>query len=246
MDNAIYISTVGLANIEQAQALRANNLANVNTNGFRADLASVVSKETYVDGYRTRVYAVNDEAGVDLSPGVLKETARNLDLAVVGSGYLTVQLPDGREGYTRDGALSVDSAGRLLNSRGMQVMGVGGPIALPPFETIVFGADGTLTIRPQGQNPEALVQVDRLKLVNPTPDEIAKDGTGMLVGRNDVVFEPATDVNVRMGFLESSNVNAVNELTDILALARQFELEVRMMRVVEENDEAAQQLLRIG
>lgn len=246
MDRLLYVSAVGLGNIEQAQAARANNLANVSTNGFRADLAHVMSSEVDGQGYRARVYGVNEAKGVDLSHGPAIATGRALDVSINGDGLFSVVSPDGTEGYTRNGAFQVDAAGRLLTQQGHPVLGEGGPIALPPFETIVFGRDGTITIRPQGQGPDALVQVDQLKLVSEAPENLRKNGAGLLVTKDELPLNGDPDVLVTSGFLEGSNVNAINELTEILALARQFELEVRMMKVAEENDSAAAQLLRIG
>lgn len=246
MDRLLYVSAVGLGNIEQAQAARANNLANVSTNGFRADLAHVMSSEVDGQGYRARVYGVNEAKGVDLSHGPAIETGRALDVSINGDGLFSVISPDGTEGYTRNGAFQVDAAGRLLTQQGHPVLGEGGPIALPPFETIVFGRDGTITVRPQGQGPDALVQVDQLKLVSEAPANLRKNGAGLLVTKDELPLNGDPDVLVTSGFLEGSNVNAINELTEILALARQFELEVRMMKVAEENDSAAAQLLRIG
>ncbi len=246
MDRSLYISSVGLANIERAQTAHANNLANVSTNGFRADLARVMSSEVAGEGFRSRVYGVNEGADIDLSPGVQKETGRDLDIAINGDGLLAVMQENGQEAYTPEGGLQVDSLGRLMTSRGHQVMGLGGPISLPPFESIVFGADGSITIRPQGQGAEALVQIDRLKLVDPLPDAIRKSANGLLTGAEGEVFAASPTVTVNSGFIESSNVNAINELTQILSLARQFELEVKMMKTAETNDEAATQLMRIG
>jgi flagellar basal-body rod protein FlgF len=245
MDRLLYISTVGLGNIDQAQTARANNLANVSTVGFRADLARVMATEVEGDGYRARVYGVNEDAGVDLSHGAQMETGRDLDVAINGDGFLSVRLPDGREAYTRDGQLQIDVAGRLLSSEGLEMIGANGPIALPPSESVVIGSDGTITVRPEGQGPEALVQVGRLKLVNPEASAVTKDATGLLVLADGAMAPEDPTVTVTSGFLESSNVSAVNELTEILSLARQFELEVRMMKVAEENSEAASQLIRI-
>ena len=246
MDRLLYVSAVGLGNIEQAQTARANNLANVSTNGFRADLAHVMASEVDGQGYRARVYGVNESQGVDLSPGSAIETGRDLDLSINGDGLFSVIGPDGNEAYTRNGAFQVDAAGRLLTQQGLPVLGTGGPIALPPYETIVFGNDGTVTIRPQGQGPDALVQIDQLKLVSTAPENLRKNGAGLLVTNDELPLVRDPGVSVTSGFLESSNVNAVNELTEILALARQFELEVRMMKVAEDNDSAAAQLLRVG
>ncbi|NKB98046.1 MAG: flagellar hook-basal body complex protein [Pseudomonadales bacterium] len=246
MDRLLYVSSVGLSNIEQAQTARANNLANASTNGFRADLARVSSQEVSGDGYRTRVYAVNEGAGVDLSSGTQVETSSPLDIAINGDGLFSVLAPDGTEGYTRNGSLQVDSAGRLSNSNGFQMLGTGGPVVLPPFESIQFGSDGAITIRPQGQGSEALVQIDQLKLVNPSAAEVFKDEAGLIRNNLQEPFPNAAGVSVNSGFIESSNVNAVHELTEIISLARQFELEVKMMKVAEGNDEAVTQLLRIG
>ena len=246
MDRLLYVSTVGLSNIERAQAAHANNLANVSTNGFRADLARVMAEEVDGDVYRARVYGVNAGAGVDLSSGTQTETGRELDVAVNGAGFFEVLDGNGEAGYSRDGAFQVDQFNQLVNSRGQQVMGRGGPIVLPPYESLLVGADGAITVRPQGQGPEALVVIDHLKLVKPEAADVYKDGTGLLRNREGVPFDMDPSVQVNSGFLETSNVNAINELTEILSLARQFELEVKMMKVAETNDEAASQLLRIG
>lgn len=247
MDRSLYISSVGLANIERAQTARANNLANVSTTGFRADLARFGTEEvTSADTYRVRSYGVNQGAGVDLSSGVQLETGRNLDVAVNGDGFFAVVDETGTEGYTRSGSLQIDATGRLLNGVGRQLMGLAGPIALPPFENVLIGADGTISVRPQGQGPDALAVVDQLKLVNPEPDQVYKGSNGLLYNREEIPFIPDANVTVNSGFLESSNVNAIHELTEILSLARQFELEVRMMQTAESNDEAAAQLLRVN
>lgn len=246
MDRLLYVSSVGLSNIEQAQTARANNLANVSTNGFRADLARVTSQEVVNDGYRTRVYAVNEGAGVDMSGGTQIETGSSLDVAISGDGLFSVLGPDGTEAYTRNGAMQVDQFGQLLNANGFQVLGEGGPVVLPPFESIQFGTDGSITIRPEGQGSEALVQIDRLRLVNPAAAEVYKDEAGLLKNVAQTPFATDASVSVVSGFVESSNVNAVHELTEIISLARQFELEVKMMKVAESNDETSSQLLRIG
>ena len=246
MDRLLYVSSVGLRNVEMAQAARAHNLANVSTPGFRADLARVQSEEVAGDGYRGRVYGVNQESGVNMAQGPLVETQRPLDVAVSGEGLFTVLRPDGTEAHTRSGRFTVDATGRLLSEQGFQVMGRIGPIALPPFESLVFGADGSVTVQPQGQGPENLVQIDQLKLVNPEPNQVRKDSMGMLTSNDGVPFEIDDGVTVTSGFIESSNVNAIEEITEIITLARQFELEVRMMRTAQTNDEAAAQLLRIG
>lgn len=246
MDRLLYTTAIGAAHIERAQAVHANNLANVNTTGFQADFAQAQSRWIGGDGVPARIYGLTTTPGTDFRAGVMQQTGRDLDVAVNGNGFLAVGLPGDNEGYTRAGDLHVDAAGRLINSDGLPILGDGGPIALPPFEKIYVGADGSITVQPEGQGPETQVQVGRLKLVNPEFEALEKDPNGLL-RRRDGAEQPADpDVTVVSGFLESSNVNAVGEMTEILALARQYEIEVRMMRTAEENDRAASELLRVG
>jgi flagellar basal-body rod protein FlgF len=246
MDRLIYTSAIGAAQVERAQAVHANNLANVSTTGFQADFAQAQSRWIEGDGLPARIYGMTDVPGTDFQPGVLQQTARDLDVAVSGSGFLTLQLPGDNEAYTRAGNLQVDSSGRLVSAEGLPVMGDGGPIALPPYERLYIGADGSITVQPEGQGPDTQVQVGRLKLVNPDPAELVKGATGLLHRRDGGQEAAAQEVEVVSGFLETSNVSAVGEMTEILALARQYEIEVRMMRTAEENDRAASELLRIG
>jgi flagellar basal-body rod protein FlgF len=247
MDRLLYISTIGASHIEKAQTVHAHNLANVSTTGFRAEFAQAQSRWVDTpDGFPARVYGITQDPGTDLSQGVKLQTGRELDVAVEGTGFLTVELPDGSEAYTRAGDLRQDSAGRLLSREGFPVLGEGGPIALPPYTKIFVGGDGSLTVQPEGQGPETLVQVDRLKLVDPPAAEIVRDPSGLFRRADGTAESASPDVQVVSGFLESSNVNAVSELTEIMSLARQFELEVRMMRTAETLDEAATQLVQVN
>ena len=246
MDRLVYIAATGANNIDRAQALHANNLANVSTTGFRADLARAEAHEVVGDALPARVYSVESGERSDFSPGAKQATGRSLDIALEDEGFIAVQLPEGGEAFTRHGQLAIDPLGRLTTGKGVPVLGDGGPIALPPFEKVVIGGDGSITVQPEGQSPNTLVQVDRIKLVNPSLDEIHKGAHGMFVRGDDLVEPADADVTLVSGFLESSNVNAVAELTSIMSLARQFELEVRMMQTAQSNDEAASRLLQVG
>ncbi len=246
MDNVLYLSMSAAREIMQAQAVHANNLANAGTGGFKADLAQARAMHVYGEGLPGRVYAATESPATDMSPGSLDRTGRNLDVAIDGDGWLAVQRPDGSEAYTRYGSLEVDAAGLLRTSRGDLVLGDGGPVALPPFETVLIGGDGTVTVQPQGQDTSNLVQIDQLKLVRPAPGALVKGPDG-LFARADGLPEPAAaGVSVVSGTVENSNVNVVNEMTEILALAREFEIQLRMMQSAEQNDEAAAELVRLG
>lgn len=246
MDRLLYISSVGAKHIDRAQTLHANNLANVSTTGFRADLARSEARWVEGQGHPARAYGVSQTEHMDLSSGSKQATGRNLDIAVAGSGLIAMQMPDGSEAYTRNGQLQVDALGQLAGSDGLPVLGDGGPLALPPFTTVHIGSDGTVSVQPQGQAPDTLVEVGRIKLVNPEPGALVKDAMGNMVRKDGEQEGRSEGVRIESGFLESSNVNAVHELTSILSLARQFELEVKLMQTAQQNDESSARLLQIG
>lgn len=246
MDKLIYVAMTGAAHIDRAQTLHSNNLANVGTTGFRADLAQARSVQIYGDGFKGRVYALTEQPGSDLKQGPLIQTGRDLDTAITGEGFFAVQGSDGKVAYSRSGDFVVDSTGSLRDGANRQVMGDGGPISVPAYDKLYIGADGTVSIQPEGQGPEALVQLDRLKLVKPDHGVLSKGEDGLLHSKGSAALASNSDVKLASGMLETSNVNAVNEMTSILELARQFDLEVRLMKSAEQNDEAATRLLQVN
>jgi flagellar basal-body rod protein FlgF len=245
MDRLLYVAMTGAAHVDRGQTVHANNLANVSTTGFRADLAQARAVQVFGDGYSGRFYALAENPASNLAQGAMVDTARDLDVAIEGDGFFTVQTADGHEAYTRAGDFAVDSLGNLRTGTGQQVVGDGGPITLPPYQRLQIGADGSITIQPEGQGAEGLVQIDRLRLVKPAPGDVTKGVDGLFHSRANAPIAVSPDVHVVSGFLESSNVNAIHEMTSILELARQFELEVRMMQAAQHNDEAATSLVHV-
>lgn len=247
MDKALYISMSGAKQSMLAQRAHSNNLANVNTTGFKNDFAQARSMPVYGEHHPTRAYAMTERPGTNFQQGPLNETGRELDVAIKGEGWIAVQAPDGSEAYTRAGDLQTDSNGILRTGSGLAVLGNGGPIAVPPSAKMEVGADGTISVIPLGQPADAIAEVDRIKLVNPDSDTIEKGLDGLVRVKGD--NPPAViDGNVRLepGFLEGSNVNAVESLTEILSLARQYELHVKVMSTADQNSEAAARLLQIS
>ncbi len=245
MDKAVYIAMASGQNIMSAQAIHANNLANANTTGFQADFAQARSLGVYYgEGLSTRAYSRAENPGTDFQRGSLNETGRDLDMAVEGDGWIAVQAPDGTEAFTRAGSLKLDPNGQLLTANNLPVLGNGGPIALPPSDKVTLGADGTITIQPTGQPADVLATVDRIKLVKPEDSALVKGKDGLIRRRDGQEQIPDASIRLQSGFLETSNVNAVDELTSIMALARQFEVNVKMMKMIEENSAAASQVLR--
>lgn len=246
MDRLLYIAMSGARETMRAQAVNTNNLANANTTGFQADLEAFRSLPVYGPGYESRVYSVTQGEGVDFSPGSSVSTGRELDVAINGEGWIGVQAPDGNEAYTRAGDLQVDSFGLLKTGAGHPVMGNSGPIALPPYEKIEIAPDGTISVRPLGQAANALAVVDRIKLVNPPGSELRKGNDGLIRRSGGTPAEADAAVRVQSGSIESSNVNAIEAMVNLIQLARQFEAQVKVMKSAEDNDRASSQLMRMG
>jgi len=247
MDKGVFIAmTTGQQNMD-AMAIRSNNLANANTAGFNSDFAQARSMGVYYgDGHMTRSYALTESPGTNLARGSLIETGRDLDVAIEGDGWIAVQAEDGTEAYTRAGNLKVDPLGQLLSGNNLPILGNGGPIAIPPADKISIGADGTITIIPQGQQATVLTTVDRIRLVKPDETQLYKGADGLLRKKDG---EPeAADASLRLqsGFLESSNINAVDELVSIMELSRQFEMNVKLMQTFQENSAASARLLQLS
>lgn len=247
MDKALYVAMTGAKHNMLAQVSHSNNLANVNSSGFKADFAQARSMPVYYgEGAPTRAYALAERPATDFSHGALQTTGRDLDIAVKGDGLITVQAANGEEAFTRAGALFVDSVGILRNGSNLPVIGNGGPIAIPAAEKIEIGSDGTITIVPLGQGVNAIAQVDRIKLVNPPAETLIKSRDGLFRVTGEAQEVPAdANVGIVSGFLENSNVNAVSELTSILSLSRQYEMQVKIMQTVKENSETSARLLQM-
>ncbi len=246
MDKMLYVAMTGASQNARAQQAHANNLANISTTGFRRDFEQARSMQVFGDSHPARVYAMSERPGTDFTPGTLQETGRDLDVAVEGEGWIAVQGPDGSEAYVRTGSLNIDVLGMLRTADGMPVLGNGGPIAIPPEEKVDVGNDGTISIRALGEDPNVVVTVDRIKLVNPDPQQLEKGTDGLIRLKDGQPIEPDANVRVVSGFLEASNVNAVSEMTSILALSRQFELHVKMMRTAEDDAAAMARVLQLS
>lgn len=244
MDKLLYLSMTGATQTMLAQTAHANNLANATTTGFKSDLAQARAMPVVGDGYQSRVYAMTERPATDMSAGVNQHTGGDLDVAVQTDGWIAVQAQDGKEAYTRAGELHVDINGMLRTGRGLPVIGEGGPILLPPSGKVDIGADGTITVQVLGDQANTLSVVDRIKLVDPAATDLSKgqDGLMRLTSGEQAAIDPL--VRLQSGHLETSNVNAVNELTSIIDLSRRFEMNIKMMKNAKENADAAAKIMQ--
>jgi flagellar basal-body rod protein FlgF len=244
MDRSLYVAMSGAKQIEYQQITNTHNLANASTTGFRADFDTFNSLPVYGPGNPTRVYSQDNRTGINFEAGTVAQTGRDLDISVNGTGFIAIQSPEGGEAYTRAGDLRVTTGGLLQTGKGEPVMGNAGPIALPPYSKLEIGADGTLSIIPIGDGATELATIDRIKLVNPSVDQLEKGMDGLIRSVDGQPIEADAFVQISSGTLESSNVNAVSELLNMIDLARRFEMHVKLMETVRDVDQSSATILR--
>ena len=245
MDRIIYTSMTGATAAASRQAVLAHNLANASTNGFRAEMSTFRSVPIQGPGSGTRVFALEATSGHVDTPGPVQRTGRSLDAMAVGNAWFAVQGLDGTEAYTRNGGFEVSPAGQLLTGNGLAVLSdSGGPIDVPPGAEVSLGSDGTITAKAAGQ-PAATI--GRVKLATPTPENPLQRGDDGLFRARDGNPIP-TDANARMltGAIEGSNVNAIESMVGMIAAARQFEQQMKLLQTAETNDKTASQLLSMN
>ncbi|MGQ5487375.1 flagellar basal-body rod protein FlgF [Thauera sp. ZXT1-4] len=241
MDRLIYTAMTGAKGTMDQQAAVSNNIANAASTGFRSQLHKLRAVEVQAEAFRTRSFAVDASVANDFTPGTIQYTGRPYDVALEGKGWLTVQQPDGSEAYTRNGSLTLSPAGVLQTREGLPVIGDGGPVTLPPDTEIVIGRDGSIS----SINPDDGVVnlVGQLKLVNPPEAELVRGDDGLFRLANGAPAPVDPNVQVAGGYVEGSNVNVADQMVQMISLARQFEMQVRMLQTAEANDRAASQVL---
>ncbi|MBB5366648.1 MULTISPECIES: flagellar basal body rod protein FlgF [unclassified Janthinobacterium] len=240
MDALIYTAMSGADRALRAQQVHANNLANIETGGFRANLeVSTAQPLQNGYGYDDRHMAQTQSSAISTRSGTLKETGRDLDVAIVGNGYLTVQWQNG-EAYTRSGAMNLDENG-TLSINGRAVLGEGGPITLPENSSVSIGVDGTISVQVPGSAQMQII--DKLKLVNAETGELTKNEAGLVVARNGEDLQADPTVRVSDRHLEGSNVSAVEEMIATMSLNRSFEMQMKVFKASDDMTESGNRLI---
>lgn len=245
MDHIIYTSMTGAGAAVQRQAVLANNLANAGTQGFRAGLSVFRAVPLQGDGAATRVFAIEATAGHDDTPGPVQRSGRNLDAMAQGQAWFAVQGPDGAEAYTRAGSFEVSAGGQLQTATGLALLSdAGAAIDIPPGAEITLAADGAVSARSApGQPGQTLA---RIKLATPAAGELVRGDDGLFRTRSGAPLAADSGARLLAGALEGANVNPVACMVAMIAAARQFEQQMRLLQSAEGNDKSASQLLGVA
>ena len=246
MDRLIYTAMTGAKHAFVQQAGVAHNLANASTVGYRAMEHRFRAVPIQGEGAATRAFVVDASVANAFEQGPLMATGRALDVAVQGAGWIAVETPDGREAYTRAGNLQVNANGQLQTASGLNVVGDGGPIAIPPDNSITIGSDGTISTVPLFGTPNNTSVVARIKLVNPPENELVRGDDGLFRRASGAPADLDETVKVAPETLEGSNVNPVDSMVSMISLARQFEMQIKMLQSADANASKASQILSMN
>lgn len=249
MDKALYVAMTGARASLQAQGTVAHNLSNVDTKGFKAALAGTEAFKIPGKGFPSRVDAVLMDPGFDARTGTQMVTGRSLDVSLQPGRWLAVQAADGSTAYTRNGELSVTPNGQLVTAGGRPLLDENGnPLAIPPAQSIDIGADGTVSIVPQGEGPQTMAMVGRMRIIDVPAAQLLRGADGLM--RPQDPRQPAPPMaqgnSLTTGVVEGSNVDAAGALVQMIQLQRQFEMQVKVIRSGDEMAQSSNQLLRLG
>jgi flagellar basal-body rod protein FlgF len=246
MDRLIYTAMTGARHVLDQQATVSNNLANATTNGFRAQIDSFRAVPVVADGLNTRAFVVDSTVGSNFSAGPMQTTGRPLDIAIREQGWFAVQSADGSEAYTRNGSLRVNENGLLQTTSGQNLIGEGGPIAVPPDTNITIASDGTVSTVSTEFQPGPSNVLGRLKLVNPPTAGLLRGDDGLFRQADGTPAQNDPLVRIVDGVLEGSNVNPVDSMVNMISLARQFDMQMSLLKNAENNASKATQILALG
>jgi len=245
MDRMIYTALTGMDAAMTRQRAIASNLANANTPGFRAETFATQPMHIRGSTFDVRGLAQGAVRGADLSPGTTIDTGRSLDIAVNGTALIAFQNPAGEEVYSRRGDLAINPAGMLMNGEGLQVMGAGGPISVPPGWDISFGADGTVLAADPAVPDAEPQEVGRIKLASAAGSAVAKDLDNQLRVVGGGVLPADIEARITPGALEQSNVDSAGTLVAMIDAQRAFETRVKLISTAEQLDQASSRLMSI-
>lgn len=234
MDHVIYTAMGGAKHALENQAIVSNNIANVSTSGFKAQLSAMRAVPVNGDTEQTRTLVVSSTPGADMTQGPLNYTGRQMDVALNEGHFLAVALPGGEEAYTRNGSIQISADGQLMLG-----------------EHLLQG-DGTITALIPTDPPTMLGQIGRLKVVEAKPQDVLRGEDGLFhltaAARNANGNElPVSERGkVSSGVLEGSNVNPAQAMVEMIANARHFEMQMKVVHSADENAQRANQLLAVS
>ena len=246
MDRLIWTAVSGMSAAMARQRMVANNMANAQTIGFRAEIMQFSPVTVKGSQVETRALTNGEVRGARMEAGSLTQTGRALDVALSGQALLGVQAEDGGEAYTRRGDLSLTPSGLLVNGDGRPVLGEGGPISVPPGSEVSIAPDGAVLVRDAATPDAPLQQLDKLKLASPAGSRIAKGLDGLFRVEGGGVLPTDSEARLTGGALEQSNVRPSEVLVQMVEAQRLYDMRTKLVATAKELDEGGAALMRLS
>ncbi|OCG31047.1 flagellar biosynthesis protein FlgF [Gilliamella sp. Choc4-2] len=250
MDRVIYTAMSGASQTLSQQSITTHNLANVTTTGFRAQLTAMKAVPIVGNSMQTRTMVTATTPSFDSTMGAFNYTGRNLDVALSENDWLAIQLADGSEAYTRNGAIQIDENG-TLNIQGYPLIGDNGVLTVPQRSQVSISSDGTLSALGAGDKPTTIAQAGKIKKVHLEHNEIIRGDNGFFQlteetrNARGAVLQDNPNAKLMSGVLEGSNVNPVTSMIDLISHSRQFEMQIKEITTADENAQKANQILSL-
>ena len=245
MDRLIYTSLTAMRGSMARQTAIANNLANAQTPGFRADMAEAQSLWLNGDGLDARAMASEEVLGADMRAGTVTSTGRDLDIAMQGDALLVVQAKDGEEAYTRRGDLQISPSGLLTTGDGSPVQGTQGPVTIPPADAVTIDNEGRVWVVPQGGDPENPQEVDRLRLASAAGSDLAKGPDGLFRVMGGGMLTDVPEARLLTRSIEGSNVAATTALVEMIEASRSWDTQLKLVSDARDMDSATAGLMQL-
>jgi flagellar basal-body rod protein FlgF len=245
MDRLIYSSLTAMRSAQAKQTATANNLANAQTPGFRADLSEAQALWVKGAAYNARAMSSQEVLSADMKAGTVISTGRDLDIALNGDAMLAIQADNGDEAYTRRGDLVQNETGLLTTGDGRPVLGLQGPITLPPADSISVDSEGRIMIVPRGGDASQPQEADRLRLVSPAGSDIAKGLDGLFRVKDGGSLPGDPDARIITRSLEGSNVSSTLALVDMIEASRSWDTQLKLISDAREMDTSTADLMRL-
>ena len=246
MDRLIWTAVSGMSASMAQQRMTANNMANAQTIGFRAEIMQFTPVTVKGSQVETRTLTEGEVRSARMEAGSLIETGRPLDIALSGEALLGVQAEDGGEAYTRRGDLALLPSGLLVNGEGRPVLGEGGPISVPPGSKLSIAPDGAVLVRDAATPDAPLAQLDKLKLASPAGSKIAKGLDGLFKVQGGGVLPTDPEARLTSGSLEQSNVRTSEVLVQMIEAQRLYDMRTKLVATAKELDEGGTALMRLS
>jgi len=246
MDRLIYTALSGMDAAMARQRAISSNLANGSTPGFRAENFSTTTMHVTGPFWDVRGMAQGGVRGADMDPAQTTATGRALDVAIRGDALMAVQAADGSEAYTRRGDLSVDVNGRLTNGDGLQVIGEGGPIMVPPGWNVSIGTDGSVLAADPAAPDAPAEAVGRIKLASPAGSALLKGLDNQLRVPDGGILPTDPTAELSIGALEQSNVDVSGTLVEMIDAQRGFERRAKLISTADQLDQSSARLMSLS